>query len=99
MDTTSLIASFTPSKILIQTSVLPLITVEPAKKTWLGSFLDPKIYAIIGNSVIKIDPSAGNVALSSQEEIAALPNNWPNVIALGLGIVFAAAIIRKIFKK
>lgn len=94
MDTTSFIAAFTPSKILIQTSVLPLIAIDPTKKSWLGDFIDPKVYAVIGGSVIKIDPKSGKVALSSQAEIDALPNNWGNVIALVIAVVFLVMVIK-----
>jgi len=98
MDTTSLIVAFTPSKILIQTSVLPLISIDPKQKSWLGEFLNPKIYTIIGESIIKIDPAAGNVALSSQAELDALPNNWGNVIALVITIAFIIAILKQLLR-
>ena len=88
MDIASLIAGFTPSKILIQTSILPLISIDPTQKSWLGDLIDPKVYAIVGDSVIKIDPKAGNVSLSSQAEIDALPNNWGNVIVFAVAAIF-----------
>ena len=99
MDTTSLIAAFTPSKILVQTSVLPLIAVEPQKKTWLGTFLAPVIFIYEGDAIYKIDTVNSSFKLSSQAEVDALPNNWANVIALGAGVFFAALIMQKIFKK
>jgi glutamine cyclotransferase len=99
MDTSSFIAAFTPSKILIQTSVLPLISVDPTKKTWLGDFIDPKVYAVIGDTIIKLDPSAGKVALSSQAELDALPNNWGNVIALVIALGFLFAIVKSVIRK
>lgn len=99
MDANSLITAFTPQKILIETSVLPLIEVDPTKKTWLGEFLAPKIFVEIGGAIYKIDTSTGSFGISSQDEINAIPNNWGNVIALGAGIVFAVLILRKIFRK
>jgi len=98
MDSNLLIAALTPSKIIIQTSILPLITIEPAKKSWIGEFLAPKIYAVIGANVIRIDPALGAVALSSQAEIDALPNNLGNLIVVGLAGILAVMIIRKVFK-
>jgi len=95
MDLSGLVSAFTPSKILIQTSILPLISIDPTQKSWLGDLIDPKVYAVIGDSVIKIDPKAGKVALSSPEEIAALPNNWGNVIALGMALTFIIAVVRQ----
>jgi hypothetical protein len=96
MDAGALIAAFTPKKILIQTSLLPLISVDPTAKTWLGDLLAPKIYAYIGESIIKIDPVAG-ASISSEEEVSAIPNNWGNMIALGVGVFFAVLIIKRIF--
>lgn len=94
MDTTSFIAAFTPSRILIQTSVLPLISIDPTQKSWLGNLIDPKVYAVIGDSIIKIDPAAGKVSLSSQAEIDAIPSNWGNVIALVVAVGFVVAIFK-----
>jgi hypothetical protein len=99
MDSAALISAFTPSKILIQTSILPLISIDPIKKSWIGDFLNPKVYAVIGENIFKIDPAAGKVNLSSQAEVDALPNNWGNVIAFVLAVVFLIQITRKLLKK
>jgi len=99
MDTTGFIAAFTPSKIIIQTSVLPVIEVDPARKSWLGEFLDPRIYAFIGDTIVKIDPKLGKVALASNADIENLPNNWGNFLAVILAGIFAVAVIRKAIKR
>jgi hypothetical protein len=98
MSIEDLISGFTPSKIIIQTSVLPLISIDPTKKSWLGDLIDPKIYAVISGQVYKIDPKAGSFSLSSQAELDALPNNWGNIIVLTVAVIFLIAIIKKLRK-
>ncbi|MFA5272297.1 MAG: hypothetical protein WC412_08210 [Candidatus Omnitrophota bacterium] len=95
MDSSSIIAAFTPSKILIQTSFLPLISVDPTKKSWLGDFLDPKVYAVIGESIFKLDPAAGKVSVASQADLDAIPNNWGNLIALIVALAFVVVVLRQ----